>query len=206
MASHIKTRLMDEDLLALGDVNAEVIDGEIVIANPTTIDHTIYGSVIGTYLNVFVGVHDLGWVGGDMAAFKLEEYPEGGIKGARVPDVFYVSYERLPRDASLSIIPAFSPDLAVEVISESEPHTEVLKKTNDYLDHGVHVVWHLIPALREIHSFTPVHRSGTILTDKDRLDGGDLLPGFSIPVRAVFDVTDASLHAETLRSLMDTAP
>ncbi len=204
MATHIKTRVTDEDLLALGDTNAEVIDGEIVVMTANKIDHTIYGLQIAMYLNVFVRLRNLGWVGG-MAAFKLEEYPEGGIKGARVPDVFYVSYERLPRDASLSIIPAFPPDLAVEVISETETHTEVLKKTNDYLDHDVRLVWHLIPALREIHSFTPARRSGTILTDKDRLDGGDLLPGFSIPVRAVFDVTDASLHADTLRSLMDTA-
>jgi len=206
MAVQLRTKITDDDLLALGpDVNAEVIDGEIVIMAANKIDHSIYGQRLASYLDLFAGTRNLGWVGGDMAAFKLEEYPDGGIKGARVPDVFYVSYERLPRDASLSVIPTLAPDLAVEVISESEAHTEVLKKTQYYLDHGVRQVWHLIPALREIHVFAPGDRAGTILGDQDALSGGELLPGFSIPVRAVFDVTDTELHKRTLRSLLDTA-
>jgi len=206
MAVQLKTKITDNDLLALGpDVNAEVIDGEIVIMAANKINHAIYGQQLATYLNVFVLARGLGWVGGDMGAFKLEEYPEGGIKGARVPDVFYISYERLPRDASLSIIPDFAPDLAVEVISESEAHTEVLKKTQYYLDHGVQQVWHLIAALRQVHVFLPENRSGTHLSDQDILTGGDLLPGFSIPVRALFDLTDTELHTQTLRSLLDIA-
>jgi Uma2 family endonuclease len=204
MAVQIKPKITEEDLLALGDdVRAEVEDGEIVIdMTPNKMDHTIYGTQLLVYLNTFVRLRNLGWVGGDMTAFKLEEDPTGGIKGARVPDLFYISYQRLPADADIAILPSFAPDLAVEVISESESHTNVLKKTNDYLDHGAAQVWHVIPALRQVHVFTASNRAGTILSDSDTLTAGDLLPGFGIPVQAIFDTSDAALHGDTLRRLM----
>ena len=83
MAVELKTKITDDDLLALGpDVNAEVVEGEIIVMTANKMDHTIYGLRIATYLSIFVDTRSLGWVGGDMAAFKLEEYPEGGIKGA----------------------------------------------------------------------------------------------------------------------------
>ncbi len=157
---------------------------------------------LGIYLGIFIGLKNTGWIGGDMAAFKLQESTESGIKGARVPDLFYISYSRLPPNSDFHIIPSFAPDLAVEVISESESHTKILKKTADFLDHGTRLVWHVIGTLRQVHVFTPDNRAGTILTDPDTLTGGDVLPGFAVPVRAIFDVTDADLHAATLRDLL----
>lgn len=203
MAVQIKPRITDADLLALGDVRAEVIDGEIVTdMTPNKMDHSMYAQRLGTYLDTFVGIRHLGRTGGDMTAFKLEQDPDGGIKGALVPDVFYVSFDRLPPDADIAILPQFAPDLAVEVISESETHMQVLNKTRSYLDHGAAQVWHVIPVLRQVHVFTPADRAGAILSDADTLSGGDLLPGFAIPVRAIFDITDAALHADTLRALL----
>lgn len=203
MAVQIKPKITDADLLALEDVRAEVVDGEIVIdMTPNKMNHSLYGSRMVIFLGAFVNARNLGWVGGDMTAFKLEDDPSGGIKGARVPDVYYVSYDRLPPGSDLDILPSFAPDLAVEVISESESHTAILRKTNDYLDHGTRQVWHVIPALRQVHVFTPDARSGLILHDADTLTGGDLLPGFAIPVRALFDLADAALHAETIRRLI----
>ena len=203
MSVQIKPKITDADLLALGDVRAEVIDGQLVIdMTPNKMDHTLYGLQLGTYLNIFVRLRNLGWVGGDMTAFKLDESAEAGIKGALVPDVYFISYNRLPPDADIEIVPTFAPDLAVEIISESETHTNVLKKVGEYLSHGTAQVWHVIPALRQVHVFSPANRAGTILGDTDTLTGGDLLPGFAIPVRALFDLADSALHGETLRRLI----
>lgn len=203
MAAQIKPKITDTDLLALGgDVRAEVYDGEIVIDETVyTLAYSLCISLLRAYLGVYVSTHRLGWVG-DMVVFKLDETIEQGIKTAYTPITSYVSSQRLPPDANLEILPPFAPDLAVEVISESEPHTKVLRKTNDYLDHGASQVWHVIPSLRQVHVFTPASRAGAILTDADALSGGDLLPGFAIPVRAIFDLNDAAVHTQTLRSLI----
>ncbi len=204
MAVQAKPRITDADLLALGeDVRAEVIDGELMIhMTPNRIDHSFYTQRIGTYLDVFVSARKLGRVFGDMAAYKLEADEEGGIKGSLVPDCSFISYERLPADAPINVIPTVAPDIAIEVISDTETHNDVLQKTTYYLDHGVRIVWHIIPALQEAHTFTAPHRTPTILTLDDMLTGGEVLSGFAVPVRAIFDHADTDLHVEVLKRLM----
>jgi len=137
-----------------------------------------------------------------MTTYKLKVDEEGSIRGARVPDASFVSFERLPADAPLDVMLALAPDLAVAIISESEAYTDVLDKTNEYLDCGVSQVWLVIPRRREVRVFTAEDRAGTILTERDTLTGGDLLPGFDVPVKAIFDHANAALHVEALRRLM----
>ena len=158
--------------------------------------------VIANYLETFVLARDLGRVFSEMTAFKLMVDEEGGIKGAVVPDAAYVSYERLPREAALDVILQVAPDIAVEVISGSEAYQDVLKKTDEYLDHGVRQVWLLLPERREARVFAADNRAGVILTERDELAGGEVLPGFVIPIRAIFSEDDAALRLETLRCLI----
>jgi Uma2 family endonuclease len=207
MTSMVETKrkvITDADLLALGEnVRAEVVDGELVVhMAPNKGDHGFFAARVAFYLDAFASARSLGRVFGDMTAFKLEERG-GGIEGARVPDASFVSFERLPPDAPIDVILSVVPDLAVEVISESEAYTDVLDKTGEYLDHGVTQVWHVIPKLREIRVFTAGDRAGAILTEADTLTGGDLLPGFEVPVKAIFDHADTRLHVEVLRRLLE---
>jgi Uma2 family endonuclease len=77
------------------------------------------------------------------------------------------------------------PDLAVEVISPNEVHEDVLMKVNEYFAFGVRTVWVVVPRTREIY----VYRTASdvrILTATDELDGGDLLPGFRLPLADLF--------------------
>ena len=62
---------------------------------------------------------------------------------------------------------------------------EALDRIADYLNHGVQMVWHLIPRRREVRVFTPENREGVTLNDQGVLVGGDMLPGFAVPVRAI---------------------
>jgi len=203
MAVQPKTKITDTDLLALGeDVRAEVIDGELVIQmSPNLKDHAFYVQRLGTYFDNFVSARKLGTVFGDNALYKLEETLEGGIRGARVPDLSFVSYERLPADAPMDEIPLLAPDIAVEVISESESYSDALLKMNYYLDHGVRIVIHILPRLKQVHTFTAPNRTPTVLTVDDTLTCGDVLPGFAIPVAALFD-RGSDLHGKVLKSLL----
>jgi Uma2 family endonuclease len=78
-----------------------------------------------------------------------------------------------------------APDLAVEILSPSNTAAEMARKLADYFGHGTRLVWLVDPDAREI----TVHAAGAIprlLRDADTLDGGDVLPGFSTPVAALF--------------------
>ena len=78
------------------------------------------------------------------------------------------------------------PDLAIEVWSPTNSLVSLRKKAEYYLAHGTQMVWIVNPKKRLID----VYRAGAdveILTDTDTLDGGDLLPGFSLSVAALFD-------------------
>ena len=77
------------------------------------------------------------------------------------------------------------PDLAVEVVSPNDRPQEIADKVDLYLTHGVPLVWVAYPRSRQV----VVHRPGQeplILSEGDTLDGGDVLPGFQLPVAEVF--------------------
>jgi Uma2 family endonuclease len=206
MADRVKTKITDADLLALGDVKAEVRDGELIIypMSPNKMEHGAYGSKMVTFVSAFVVPRKLGRVFTEMTAFNLEVDSEGGIKGSVAPDVAFVSFERLALDAPMDVIARDAPDLVVEITSDSDVYDDVLDKVAYYLDHGVPQVWVLASKLHEVHAFSESNRAGKRLTLADDLIGEGVLDGFSIPVRAIFDDQDSILQTEVLRRLMAT--
>jgi Uma2 family endonuclease len=78
-----------------------------------------------------------------------------------------------------------APDLAVEVISPSDLYTEVEEEVWDWIDAGTRMVIVVNPRTRTV---TVVRsRAGVkILTEQDTLDGGDVVPGWILPVREIF--------------------
>ena len=89
---------------------------------------------------------------------------------------------RVPRTEGWDVVP----DLAVEVISESNTANAVAIKIEEYFQAGVRVVWVVLPVTKKVY----VYESPTqvrILQVGDMLEGGDLLPGFQVraidPVR-----------------------
>jgi Uma2 family endonuclease len=66
-------------------------------------------------------------------------------KGVKVPDVVWLSAERLaqvPEDAEASPV---VPDLVVEVLSEGNTESEIAEKRRLYLDEGAREVWTCAP-------------------------------------------------------------
>jgi Uma2 family endonuclease len=80
----------------------------------------------------------------------------------------------------------FGPDLAVEILSPDDNAARLQRKINLYLAAGSSVVWVLDT---DSITVTIYKKSGVFrtLTADDVIDLPELLPGFSIPVRALFE-------------------
>ena len=187
MASIATTNLTAEDLSALPeDPNAwrfELEDGALQEVSPAGMSHTMIVGLIYKMLATYVESHQLGIVLVDGIGYILSRDPDT----VRVPDVSYISRDRLPESGPPSSMLDIVPILAVEVVSPSNSAAELRRRTRDYLDAGVEQVWIVWPEDQSISvyagSTTPVEYA----TD-DSFDGGDVLPGFSIPVADLFDI------------------
>ena len=106
----------------------------------------------------------------------------------RRPDVAFVSHARWPfnRRAPKGPVWDMVPDLAIEVISESNTAFEVQKKTHEYFAAGVANVWVVYPEQCEVYVYFAPKQVQVLGLGQD-LDGGDLLPGFRLPVAALFE-------------------
>jgi Uma2 family endonuclease len=61
------------------------------------------------------------------------------------------------------------------------------RKLCEYFQAGVRLVWHRDPATRTV----TVHASpteSTVVREGERLDGGEVLPGFTLPLSSLFVV------------------
>jgi Uma2 family endonuclease len=131
-------------------------------------------------LGWFIDQHDLGILAGADATMRLMP----GL--VRLPDLSFVSWEKLPgRQVPTDPIPKLAPDLAVEVLSKGNTPKEMKRKLREYFFSGVRLVWFVSPLRRTVEVFTAPDQSRT-LTEDQTLDGGDVLPGFALPLRELF--------------------
>ncbi len=105
----------------------------------------------------------------------------------RIPDASFISWERLPgRRIPRDLIADLAPDLAVEVISKHNTPEEMDRKRDDYFGAGVGQVWYVDHSpRRQVRVYTAAERF-TVITEEQTLDGGDLLPGFKLGLKAFF--------------------
>lgn len=106
-----------------------------------------------------------------------------GQERAYVPDLTYVARARLPSGPARHLHVA--PDLAVEILSPDQHATQFLDKIQFYLLYGVRLVWVIDPATATVAVETPGEEA-RILRSGDTLDGGEVLPGFSVAVDDIF--------------------
>ena len=157
----------------------ELVDG--VLVEKTVGYYESYLAVqLGYFLAGFVRRHRLGVVAGEAGMMRLS----AGL--VRIPDVSFVSWTRLPgRRVPRVPIADLAPDLAVEVISPSNTAREMERKLQDFLAAGVRLVWYVYPGPQEVHVYTAERHD--VLTIEQELSGGDVLPGFVLPLRQLFE-------------------
>ena len=78
-----------------------------------------------------------------------------------------------------------APDLAIEVVSPDDRCSEIEENVREYVSAGTRLVWVFNPATRTLHVYR-ADGSVSRLTEKDSLKGEDILPGFSLSLRTLF--------------------
>ncbi len=109
----------------------------------------------------------------------------------RRPDVAFVSFERWARNRSIPRTPSWAvvPDLAVEIVSAGNTADEVAEKPEEYFQVGVRTVWVVYPRQFKVYAY----RSPTdvrVLAGDDVLASDDVLPGFRLEARNVFEAAE----------------
>jgi Uma2 family endonuclease len=162
----------------------ELIDGTLVEKAKGFRESLLAGRFL-VLLDQFVEPRNLG----------LLTVPDGMLRlfvgRVRAPDIAFIPWDALPnRRIPTEPIPAVAPDLAVEVLSESNTPAEMRLKREDYFRAGTRLVWEVDPRQRTLAIYTRVDPADTILTATDTLTGDPVLPGFSLPLDDLFLALD----------------
>jgi Uma2 family endonuclease len=106
---------------------------------------------------------------------------------APVPDVSYIRKERIKPESRRRFgkieIP---PDIAIEIVSPEQRVGDLLKKCLRYADVGIPLSLLVDPDDETIYAIRP-GQPLRVLQGDDRIDLDDVLPGFDLTVRALFD-------------------
>lgn len=120
--------------------------------------------------------------------WRFRVAPPGEVRRPLVPDVAYVSNERLRplNDADLEV-PPLAPDVAVEILSPDDRRVDIDDKIETYLRAGSALVVVVDPKRRIVELHDP---SGVAnLSENDAIEHA-ALPGFFYSVRALFAVLE----------------
>src|SRR5919198_953043 len=79
------------------------------------------------------------------------------------------------------------PDLVIEVKSPDDTYTSMRERAQYYLRHGTRLVWLIYPEKRLVEVYRQ-NADSDLLTGDDTLEGGDVLPHFTLPIQEIFDL------------------
>lgn len=174
-----------EELLRMPDeaCRHELIKGDLITMTPAGFGHGAVVLKIAGPLWQHVESRKLGLVLAAETGFRLASNPDT----VRAPDVSFVRRDRLPEGGLTTAFFAGAPDLAVEVLSPDDRVFDVEQKIADWLAAGASAVWVVNPKSRTIAIHRPDNAPQTLVVP-DTLDGGDVVPGFRLPVADIFAI------------------
>lgn len=157
----------------------ELIDG-VLVEKPVSGKTSILAVLISTLLTNFILPRKLGWIQG----------PDGFVwltaTQLRAPDVSFIHRDQMPggkfHDYGFATV---APRLAVEIFSPGNTAREMDQKRREFFAAGTELFWIVYPDRQQIEVFTDLGTPRT-LTREDTLDGGTVLPGFSVQVGEIF--------------------
>ena len=153
----------------------ELIDGEI-IAKISNGYLSSLGAQIAVYLGQYIYQNKLGFMTGADGGYRLGNE-------CYLPTCTFISKQKQPK-TSLEVYNPTPPDLVVEILLPFRAINEMAIKVDNYLHAGV-VVWVVNAETQRVN----VHRPDAppkIYDINDTLDGGNVLPGFTLPVKDIF--------------------
>lgn len=178
-----------DDLIAANESKTgpvcEWVDGTLVEKTMGFHESTV-AMIVGFEIELYLRSNDVGTITGPDGVMKI--LPKIG----RAPDVAFLAWASLPGGKPpprSDKVPAVVPDLAVEVLSESNRPGEMARKRDEYFRAGVKLVWEIDPESRSATVYTSPTAAQPIPAD-GTLDGGTVLPGFRLSLKTVFDRAD----------------
>lgn len=179
-----KTLLTAEEYLELPDTGpSELVRGEVVEMSPPSTRHGAVCANVTALLRQWAKQHKTGHVACNDAGVITERDPDT-VRGA---DCQFISARRLPQGLPERGYPSIPPDLAVEVVSDSDRWAEVMNKVQEYLVAGVVEVWVVEPREEFVQVFR--NDAGPVRYDGgDELKSDSVLPGFRCRVAEFFDL------------------
>lgn len=173
----------EEDLLYLvaHDSLCELIDGTLV-EKPVGMVEGFIEMRLGSRLTVWAEANRAGFVGGSQTTLRMAN---GRI---RLPDIVFLSRDQLPGGKlPAETIPTLPPTLAVEVYSKTNTAKEIAQKLEEYFASGGRLAWVVYPKTKTIKVHDKPGPPVAVLGESDTLDGGAVLPGFSLLIAELFD-------------------
>jgi Uma2 family endonuclease len=152
----------------------ELIDGRIVYKMPND-KHADAQGRLGGKLFVYFDANPIGRV---RTEYMLRLWPEDKYE-SRTPDLSVILNESFKEEE----YGTRAPDLAIEIVSRYDRWTDLLEKAKLYLSNGSRVVWIVDPYQQAVVVLTPDDQRWV----KDTLTCPELLSGFSIPIKDIFN-------------------
>jgi len=175
----------ERDLLEPEGRHCELVEGVLVEKTMGSVESLLTVELL-IALGAFVKRNRLGIVMGADGMMRLMP----GL--VRIPDISFTSWDRLPgRRAFRTPISDCAPDLAIEVLSKSNSKREMDRKLREYFQAGVRLVWCVDPKTRTARVCAGP-KAMTRLDGDGTLDGGEVVPGFALPLRELFECLDRS--------------
>lgn len=160
----------------------ELVDG-VLVEKATGAAESLFALFIGRQIGNFLDDHDLGVTLGADGMLRLRP------RLVRIPDVSFISWDQIPSGEFPSKpIPDLYPDLAVEVLIDSNTPAEIERKLTEYFKAGCRLAWIVDPKTRTADVYTSP-TDCRHLRSTQSLDGGDVLPGFKLSLKELFAST-----------------
>jgi Uma2 family endonuclease len=160
----------------------EVVDGLVVELPPMGLDEGLLANELKRFLDIYLAERGLGRA---LTEILFDLGPR--VNRSRRPDVAFISFDRWPRNRRRgrgAAMPA-APELAVEVVSPTDGAAELAEKVVEYFDAGARLVWVVYPNIERAYVYES-SVGARILGRAESLDGGSVLPGFSLPLAELF--------------------
>ena len=159
----------------------ELVRGEVVEMAPTGFEHGAIVAKLTMLMNHHATTRGLGKVVTGDVGFHLAKEPDL----VRAPDIAFLTSDSIPTGLASRRFVEGAPVLVVEVVSPTDRASDIVERIDDYLDAGARLIWVVYPSRQQVVEYNSPGES-RILRPGDRLDGGDILPGFSCPVDDIF--------------------
>jgi Uma2 family endonuclease len=169
----------DEELMRIKhEGKVELVDGEVKLMTPAGAEQGNINANLTVRLGSYILRRKLGYIFDAQTGFRPHQ-------NMRALDFSFVSKERLSGKPPKGFL-RVAPDLAVEVLGPEEKVSDYDGKVAEYLSWGVRLIWLVDPNTETV---TVVRANGEreVLKGNDVLTGEDVVPGFKITVRKIFE-------------------